>query len=574
MIYALISIGKACADEYPNPLVEIPYTSWKKGKEPKVLVVDLLTDSSGSLIPKGVVLADYSLEDAKKKYLFRDPKRAQGPAASLSFKLPGKPRALRQRLGILKILGYSADIEDIASFIEKEMEGFKTSGMLAKGVQVLVVLKIDGKWPFENERFENSFESEFFKRLGLYEKKPVWEVDSICHGCGKETKVYGGVGNLLKFYTVDKHGYAPELNPELSWKQYALCRDCILNLERGRRAVDDFLTYSFYGKDFWLLPVAAFGLEEVLEGFRCFRGKVYKEEFVNLEDELLYEASLKQNVILYHFVFTAKEQQALRILLHIEEVLPSLLSKYVETKRNTEEKFNLFLSEFLDERYRFSFFTSHLKATSKKPGFTDKDFFEIVDAVFRKAPLDEKLILSKVMDRVRADIAEQGDKFLLPRRGILEAFISLLFLKRWGVVNTSGGIDMHQRSGNFAEFFETFEDFFDHPAKKALVLLGVLIQKFLNYQFTQRGSTPFAKHLKNLRLSQKDVQNLFVSLQNKMMEYEVAHKWQDLKAAIASELVEAGSKWKLSPDEIGFYIVVGMALHKHPVFGREIGQEG
>ncbi len=196
MIHALINIGKACADKYPNPLVEIPYTSWKKGKEPKVLVVNLLTDFSGKLVPKGVIWADYSLKDAKKKYLFRNPKRAQGPAVFLSFKLPGKPRALRQRLGVLEIPGYSADIENIASFVGKELENLKTSGTLPKGAQVSVVLKIDGKWPFENEKLKENFESEFFKRLGLYGRKSVWESDFVCHGCGKKTKAYGGVGNF------------------------------------------------------------------------------------------------------------------------------------------------------------------------------------------------------------------------------------------------------------------------------------------------------------------------------------------------------------------------------------------
>jgi CRISPR-associated protein Cas8b/Csh1 subtype I-B len=101
------------------------------------------------------------------------------------------------------------------------------------------------------------------------------------------------------------------------------------------------------------------------------------------------------------------------------------------------------------------------------------------------------------------------------------------------------------------------------------VLFGVLIQKFLNYQLKERDSTPFLKVLKNLRLTQKDVENAFVALQNKMQEYNVSHWWRDLKKSIALNFVEAGENWNFSPDEIGFYIAIGMSLYSLPIFGRE-----
>ena len=121
----------------------------------------------------------------------------------------------------------------------------------------------------------------------------------------------------------------------------------------------------------------------------------------------------------------------------------------------------------------------------------------------------------------------------------------------------------------FEEFFSGHGDFFNHPAKRGLVLLGVLVQNFLNYQYSQRGSTPFLKVLKNLRLNEDDVKKVYVSLQNKMNEYEIGHWWPELREGISLNFIEAGENWPLTPEEIGFYIAIGMALHRHPIFKAE-----
>ncbi len=571
MIRALIEIGRSVRDLYPMPLVEIPYPGKSSKNPPKILVVEL--KSNGKLEPSSAILANYSSEDSFTKYYFRRPPSSQGPAASLSFKLPGKPSALRQRLGILNVLGYRADVDEIAENIEIEIENLKSSGMLPKSVQVLIVLKIDGKWPAENEKLRGVFVENFLESLGNYKKKPVWKTVGICHGCGRNTTVYGGVGSLLKFYTVDKFGYAPELNPKVSWKQYALCEDCIFDLERGRRIVDDFLSWSFYGKPFWLLPVSTGNLRRVLDRFKSLqdevKGKIHKGEYETLEDRLLYEASVQEETVFYHFVFLKEENQALRIKLHIEEVLPSVLKMYVTLKRELEDEFKESLQNWFNNySFHFNFFSSkNLRGTNQKPGFTDEDFYMLVDKVFRRSPVDELYLISKAMARIRSDMIEGGERGGIPWWSVLETLLSLEFLLKWGILKRKiGGVEMNGLP--YEEFFEKHGDFFNHPAKRALVLLGVLVQKFLDYQYSQRESTPFIKVLKNLKLDQKDVQSVFVKLQNKMNEYDIGHWWPELREGISLNFVEAGDKWPLSPDEIGFYIAVGMSLHSHPIFGR------
>ena len=567
MIKSLIEIGSTLKEKYHGlfALIQKPYENVKE--EPKVLVVEFNTKKY--LYIEGFYLETYSAERNQKRYFFKEPFSSQGAASSLCFKLPATFSALKQRLTILNKLGYKVeDMNLVAKEIDKKVEEFKQRGSIDKNTSVLVVLKIDGKWPAENPILLEKMESIYLDELSTYKNKKVWKQRRArCHLCGRDTEVFGGVGSLLKFYTVDKFGYAPDLSPEFSWKQYALCRECIFNLERGLRATEEFLSYYFYGKKFWLLPTATNRLDKVLDHFKNFHGKVYKEGYESIEDRLLYEAALQQNVISYHFVFTKKTNQKFEILLHIDEVLPSVLKQYIETKNNIERDFVLSTGYEI----KFNFLSSKsLKSQKDYPGFTDKDFFMFVDHVFRKSFIDEIFVISKAMSRIRKDMVNilQTQKEKIPKFSVLEVFLSLEFFLKFGILRRKIGGKIMSDSG-YRDFFKQYDDFFNHPAKRGLVLFGVLIQKFLNYQLKERDSTPFLKVLKNLRLTQKDVENAFVALQNKMQEYNVSHWWRDLKKSIALNFVEAGENWNFSPDEIGFYIAIGMSLYSLPIFGRE-----
>ena len=214
----------------------------------------------------------------------------------------------------------------------------------------------------------------------------------------------------------------------------------------------------------------------------------------------------------------------------------------------------------------FNFFsTPQLKANNQKPGFSDGDFYMLVDKVFRRSPIDERYLISKAMTRISKEMVETSEHWSLPWWSVIETLLSLEFLLKWGILKRKiGGFAMNRLP--YEEFFERHGEFFNHPAKRGLVLLGVLVQNFLNEQYRRRGSTPFMKTLKNLILDQKNVQKMYVALQNKMNEYEIGYWWPELREGVSLSFIEAGDKWPLSPEEIGFYIAVGMALHSHPIF--------
>ncbi len=565
MLKALIEIGKLLEGEYPGELVLVsdPYPNFdeKRGKFPKVLCIDLKSEGK-ALVVSDTSIEEYDRSNVYKRYFFIEPPASKGRASSLSFKLPGKETTILERLKILAELGYEVNNALYSEIVKRIKFLLEEAG---KTKQFLVVLKIDGKYPAERGDIRKKLTSLFFNALDPLN-------GGKCHFCGFEGEIYAGLNRIkdFRFYTVDKPGYAPEVNASNAWKQCSLCKKCFLNLLRGRRIVKSFLTHSFYGKNFWIIPVSTEkgALEGVINRFRNFRGEVYERGYPGLlEDRILKEAGEGGGTVYYHFVFPKEENQALRILLHIEEVLPSRLKKYVILKEKLKTDFSVNLN--LETDFSF-FYSSYLRKRSDLPGFSDEDFLRLVDKVFRKSAVDERWLLARTMDRVSVEFLRGNG---LPFRTIVEAFFSLVFLRRWGVLKRkdfSGG-GMMREDIPYAEFFSRYADFFNHPAKRGLVLLGALVQKFLNWQRSERDSTPFRKQLKNLRLSQKDVKNLWIALQNKMNEYDIGHYWKNLRETIALSFISAGDDWGLSPDEIGFYLVVGMAIHNRFDGGGEDG---
>lgn len=586
MIRTLIKIGKACQELYPEPLLENPYPGVEnkdKALMPRVICCFLKSEPGcgQESAPAKYSLTHLELMDFDStdflKYAYREPFTNKHPSYSLSFKYPGKLSSLKIRLKIFEQLNWhlNLSLDDLAQTIKDYYD--KISQDLKRGTQIFVTFKINNQWPRFIPGILDRIKKAVFEDLAKYRKKKLWRQQGHCHGCGKETIIYGGVGSLLKFYTVDKYGYAPFLNPVSSWKQYGLCEECIFNLERGKRAADEFLTFRFYGKPFWLLPVAENDIFEIINQLRSFyqssKSKIHKDDYECVEDRIIYEATVQQNVISYHFCFFSRENQALRIFLHLDEVLPSVLQQYLELKNKLERQFQYSLN--LNYRIFFKFFSDQdLKRTKIKQGFTDKDIFELIDSVFRRSIVHEKVLLARAMSRIRQDILTITDKetIKVPWKTVLTTLLGLEFLLFWGILKRQKGRN-NMDNLPYNEFFQEHADFFNHPAKKGLVLLGVLVQQFLNHQYKERNSTPFLKLLKNLKLTQKDIQSIFVSLQNKMNEYSIGHWWPRLRQSISLCFIQAGDAWPLSVDEIGFYLAVGMSLYSLEVFYDKSGTD-
>ena len=114
----------------------------------------------------------------------------------------------------------------------------------------------------------------------------------------------------------------------------------------------------------------------------------------------------------------------------------------------------------------------------------------------------------------------------------------------------------------FDKLFNKLGNALNSPAKRGIFLLGALTQMLLNIQGQERGSTPFFKNLKGLKMNEEDIKGLLPKVINKLMEYD---RFDSGKKEIAEEIVKnllSQEKFGLSIDEINFYFASGMAISK------------
>ena len=569
MIESIVEIGKYVEKRgiYSHPFVQVPYNK-KQGENAKVIVLNLKKLQGNKLDFVKLEQEHYKIENIPL-YCYRE-KGRRGSAKSFTFKLPPSKGMLKERLKVIEVFGYtlSCPLEEIENKILNFVKTLKDKGEIAKNTPLLLSIKIDGKWPAKIPGYLESFEKVSWESFRTQHAQ-----NGKCHICGREGELYDkfyNYSNKLKFFNLDKHGFISGVLKPLAWKQFSLCRNCLKYLALGITYITDpqGLSFDFYGHKFWLIPHTLKDVTNTLDVLKTIHTWTPEKNYER-EEWILIQAGNQGNNVLFNFIFY-REQNDFKILLHLENIIPSLISNFVRTKRKVEENWQDTLC--LQDKINFKFFSSsNLRKTKADPGFTDDDFFKTVQAVFYQKSLDEKRLLSLIMDRVQSDFFASNERHI-PYYTILEALVSLDLLRQWGVIkrNVNGGdkVKLH-----YNELFESHPTFFDHPSKKLLVLLGVLLQRFLYFQKKERGSTPFVKKLKGLKLQQKDIQNLFKEVNTKMQEYDISHYWKELKEDIATLFLYSGDSWPLNVDEIGFYLSVGMALAFNDIFKREEKEE-
>ncbi len=348
-----------------------------------------------------------------------------------------------------------------------------------------------------------------------------------------------------------------------------MCLECSLKIAEGKKFLDEYLKKKMGGQQYYLIPkfiLGVEGTEEVIETF--FRYSTHPEELLKErtleqitedEKEILEFLGELKDVLTYNFLFfSAPNPQVFKINLLVEDILPSRISKIFEAKKEAE-KLEIFKNikvgrnqyeniEFrFDELRRFITF--------------QKSFLEVVDKTFRGLNIEPNLLFSWFMGRIRQEFIHDAYlKFL-----VLRAFVSFLFFKKLGIMpsnktlNKKGGEFMNELKEKAEDFFNNFKDTFLTPAHIAVFLLGAFTQKLLNIQYQERGSTPFWKNLKRLKMGERDFKCLLPKIQNKLEEYGKNY-YRSLESLISEYFLEAGKNWQISTDELNFYFVLGMNL--------------
>lgn len=617
--YVLKGKGKNIDDplDILDILIDDPESNPKKQAYKKILVI-LIKKVGEKYEYIGVNIEEYDKEKINK-YLYK-----QGSSKGIDITPTSRVTTIDSTFENTKILPWfnnyqeiSLDkdvnlINDVGKCIKNNKEQIlkelkEKHAEIDKKEKAVLTLKIDDKYIGEYDIFKKILVEE--SKKGFYSKygKISKAENEICYVCNERKKEVYGFVDTYKFYTVDKPGFVSGgFHQKDAWKVYPVCLNCALVLEAGRKYVNDYLNFNFYGFSYFLILkfINKEDYENKKEVFKLIEEqqdpKFAKKEvnrFTQDETEILELMSKEKNYLDMNFMFyeapKGPDGSVFNVLLYVEDILPSRLRKLFDTKRGNKERsivgvdqINIFkecMVPVFEKKKRvgekplefnFGVVRTFFQKISKNRTY-DKYFLDITNKIFTNKPIDYDFLLHFIMQKIRDEFINDYPTKI----STLKGFMLLNYLNKLNILkinkknmdtskmepNTSNVSDNdtlekeEETQQNIDKLFKEFADFFDSGAKKAVFLEGVLTQFLLNIQYQERKATPFRIKLKGLKLDEKEIKSLLPEIQNKLEEYGKNY-YRTLEQIISNYFISSGNSWKLTNDEISFYFVLGMNL--------------
>ncbi|MCL5673954.1 MAG: TIGR02556 family CRISPR-associated protein [Deltaproteobacteria bacterium] len=438
-----------------------------------------------------------------------------------------------------------------------------------------------------NQRYLGDYK--IFKKIVEYLTEKKLEESSsknqICAVCGQQTPQVSGKTNIYKFYTIDKPGFiVGGFQESNAWKNFPVCSDCVSYLRKGKEYIESNLSFKFYGLNYYLIPQLIINnenqipdiYEALLDSQKIIKLKrATKKKITDNDEEILEILSNEKNSLTLNFLFLEKTKSAEKILLLIEDVFPSRIKKIFGAKDYVDKIFKDNQNEYnnnYNNDYDFGKLRKfYLKSDNNKSKTDlDKYFLDIINSVFKGIKIDFLFALSFFIKGIRESFVNQKENeqyFNNFNSKVQAALMNILFFENIGLINFR---EENMGSDFFGGFFEKYVKTFANPTKRGIFLLGSLTQLLLDEQYDARGSKPFIKKLKGLRMDDRDIKALLPDVQNKLEEYGVFedNKNRNLAYQIRSDvsqylLLNDFDNWGLSIDEINFYFACGMNLYKN-----------
>ena len=605
-----MKIGNWCRknNPTPDPTNDFIQNPNEKGNIHKVFTISL-NEVDGKYTYDKINVEEFT-ETKIFRYLYR-----RGSARGADITPTSKFAGDMEKTFKNKILKNISDIETGADAIgldadEKKQIGKMKEALSIGSTEIITSLKQFSKEMPQNQGcivtlvFQRGKEKQYIGDLDLfrrvlaskarekyyiqYGKKALGnhQVCSVCHE--KKGEVYGFV-NTYNFYTVDKPGFVTGgFRQQDAWKNYPVCYECATNLELGKKYVKENMSFSFYGFNYFLIPkfLNQDLMEETMEiledAYEQRASEIleasFKQKYINrltsAEDEIFDIIKDYGDYISFDFLFYAEKQAAFNILLHVEDVVPSRLKKFFNTKSRLDE-IDIFKNQVNQDDgtrqvvFNFGILRDFFPQISKNRTY-DKHFLELAGKIFALKSIDYHFIIRSVVNKLRSVFVKGKSTKIFCLRG----YMLLNFLSALGIL-TKGGVRMEThiikdlQNSFYAEdksmadkiefFFNSHIDFFDSAPKKACFLVGVLVQKLLNIQWIDKGATPFRNKLKGLRLNEDLIKSISKSAQDKLEQYGKNY-YRELETITSQFMVACGGKWKVTNDEIAFFFTTGMNL--------------
>ncbi|WP_457678407.1 TIGR02556 family CRISPR-associated protein [Thermovibrio sp.] len=562
MIEAIYQLGKELLEKEKEERKE---WYWEEPKADRVLILEF---ENGKFKEINEAKNVHSLAGKLLYKKVRASRRCNASTPTFYFNVrnPSKSiNCLKAVINWLKDYGYDLKVE-IDENLEKVLKNHSKN--LNPREKILITVKVNGKFPGEIKELVEAFKKGYTEDLGF--------TDGKCSLCGRKTKVSGKKAPF-SFYTIDKIGYISGFSEKYHKRGFPLCFDCFQSLERAKEFLKDRKFQLAKGAPkYQIIPSLVLSdgenlkVSELLEIDKLKKLNLSEEQEVHLsdaEEDILNYLKELPDILTLHFLFVEGNLSQERIRLYIQDVFPSRLKELFKAKRFAQEVSGL--ESFTGKEFTFTTLSKFFYDKKAKKKETNKNFLELLDRVFRRAPYSEEVLIKHLLEGIReAYHSELSNEKGSLRTRIIEALASYLFVKR----ATEKQAEEKMGKENLKKFVESL-NFLQKPEEKGLFLLGVLVQKLLDRQYLERKSKPFLKKLSSFKLNQRGFEKLLPEVVSKLENYEAFKKKEKEIYQLAAEYFsQSPSKWRINPEKMNFVFALGMGL-KEKIYKEILKEE-
>jgi CRISPR-associated protein Csh1 len=455
-------------------------------------------------------------------------------------------------------------------------------------------------------KFVGDFEAfkQQVRRAGVSEKDDELEQmrRGQCSVCGANG--VGLVADPLKvqvpnfeFYIVDKPGsVSGGFDKAFAWRNFPVCSECSSQLDFSGERLKRELEFDWYRFKYLVLPstVKPQGTEAFNFLRHLTRARVdnkISEQLRIAEDDIFETIADEDNRLHLDLLFYHRNQQYFRPALYIPGLRPTWFRELLDTKQKVDAhpwlrapSPNTFTKD------TFTFGSLRNVFPSKAGGSSyDDEFLAATRAALEKRAFSTVRLLAAGMRLIQQDYLQRKHWQLR----LADLFRTLLFfdlLTGKNPTTSSSMINIDYGSSPQADrvralFAAAPGRLQSDPSAQAAFLLGAAcgrienIQERVNRQLAGeevgRGASPFAGKYKGFRLSQPEMQRLFVDAKDKARAYglDEESKVAPLLKCVGAALLASPDRWSLSPDEISYYFALGHTLRSRLVETKEEDSE-
>ncbi len=315
--------------------------------------------------------------------------------------------------------------------------------------------------------------------------------NKTCSLCHRDSVQVWGFVSTYNFYTA-KTELAPlasGFNRKEAWKNYPVCENCALKLERAKQFNDRYLHYKFCGLDYYLIPEflkVSEANNQILELFTD-NGKsigqmnMTRKHIVNvssIEDEVFDLLSDLNNRANYSIFFFDAENAKFSILESIEGLFPTHFKALFNAK-DRAEKHSVFKNiKGINEKgvagtleFTYSIVKDFFPIKSRIEGDYTEAFLKIVQSTFQQKQYDYDYLSHRIMSLIVSRFAK--GEFI--DHLVLKAFQIILFMQELKCIDFPTNKDQEvSLDTKYNDFFQEHASYFNSNAKKSVFLTGVL----------------------------------------------------------------------------------------------------